>query len=397
MRVDFPKPFVSSERGKKERMKAICFVLTSPFAANAFLLGHLKALAENYRVTLCVNLEAYPLSDRLDPRVRVVHLPIARKISVIQDLRALLSLMMLFRHENFDAVHSITPKAGLLAMCASFLCGVRRRHHTFTGQVWATRTGVRRAFLKAMDRLIVAFSTRVFSDSCSQSKFLEAEGIGRQHGISVLGKGSIAGVAPERFRPDAHARHLLRESLGVSESSCVFLYVGRIARDKGVFDLVAAFSMLVGECENAALWIVGPDDEALQKDLQLAAGHAANKIVWVGPTFEPERYMASADVFVLPSYREGFGMVIIESGGCGIPTIAYRVDGVVDAVVDGVTGLLLEAGDIPRLAETMQGMVRQPDFRHQLGRQARVRVCEDFSDRSVTDAWVAFYGEAMAS
>lgn len=378
-------------------MKSICFVLTSPFAANAFLLGHLKALANHFKVTLCLNRAAYPLSDRIDPRVRVVDMPIARKVSLFQDVRGLLALIRFFRAEKFDAVHSITPKAGLLAMLAGALSGVPLRYHTFTGQVWATKLGWRRAFFKNIDRFIVACATRVFCDSQSQSKFLENEGVGSKGAVAILGAGSIAGVDPQRFRPDAEARRRIRSEFDIPEEICVFLYVGRIARDKGVFDLIEAFSALSSHREDVALFMVGPDEEHLQAALQSAAGTAGSKIRWLGQSFEPERFMAAADILMLPSYREGFGMVVIEAASCGIPTIAYRIDGVVDAVVDGSTGLLLGVGDVEKLSETMHVMVDQPVFRKELGMRAQQRALDEFSDTGVISAWLVFYSQVLAA
>lgn len=378
-------------------MKSICFVLTSPFAANAFLLGHLKALANHFKVTLCLNCGVYPLSDRIDPRVRVVDMPIARKISLFQDLRGLIALMRFFRAEKFDAVHSITPKAGLLAMLAGALSGVPLRYHTFTGQVWATKLGWRRVFFKNIDRFIAACASRVFCDSRSQSRFLESEGVGSQGAVGILGAGSIAGVDPTRFRPDAEVRRRIRSEFDIPEEVCVFLYVGRIARDKGVFDLIEAFSALFSRREDVALFIVGPDEENLQVDLQSAAGAAGSKIRWLGQSFEPECFMAAADALMLPSYREGFGMVVIEAAGCGIPTIAYRIDGVIDAVVDGETGVLLGVGDVDSLAAAMDQMVNDPVLRHRLGASARARVLDEFLDITVTSAWVDFYRQVTVS
>ncbi|MEQ1847358.1 MAG: glycosyltransferase, partial [Nitrospira sp.] len=184
-------------------MNSICFVATTPFVVNAFLLTHLEAMADQYSVTLCVNCSAYPLSDRIDSRIRVVDFKIAREISVVRDAWAFLFLLSLFRAEKFSAVHSITPKAGLLAMLAARFAGIRFRHHTFTGQVWACRKGCVRFLLKALDRVIVHIASQVFADSLSQCRFLEEERVVEPGGISVLGPGSISGVDLRRFRPDA--------------------------------------------------------------------------------------------------------------------------------------------------------------------------------------------------
>jgi glycosyltransferase involved in cell wall biosynthesis len=107
--------------------------------------------------------------------------------------------------------------------------------------------------------------------------------------------------------------------------------------------------------------------------------------------------MAAADILMLPSYREGFGMVVIEAASCGIPTLAYRIDGVIDAVVDGETGVLLGVGDVESLAAAMDRMVDDPMLRDRLGASARARVLEEFLDSTVTSAWVAFYRQATSS
>lgn len=372
-------------------MKPICFVATTPFAVNAFLLGHLGALSDICEVTLCVNLDLYPLAHTLDSRVRVLDVPLARKISFFQDVRALLSLLGIFNRNKFLVVHSITPKAGLLAMLASFICRVPHRFHTFTGQVWATRTGVARTVLKSLDRAIVALSTRVFSDSKSQSRFLENEGVAGKGGVSMLGKGAIVGVDPVRFKPTPEIRQQIRQGLGVSDHCFVFLYVGRLAKDKGVFDLIEAFSTVLRKCPEIELWMVGPDEESLQDELRVLAGESEKKIRWIGPTLAPESYMASADVLVLASYREGFGMVIVEAAGCGIPSLAYRIDGVIDAIVDGETGILVPPRDRPKLASAMMFMLENPGKVKELGRNACTRVRCDFSSYSVTKAWLDFY------
>lgn len=378
-------------------MKSICFVLTTPFAVNAFLLGHLRALAGNYRVTLCVNIDAYPLSKSLDPRVRVLHIGIRRKMSPLGDLQTLWRLIHLFRQERFDAVHSMTPKAGLLAMLAAMIAGVPRRYHTFTGQIWANRSGIRRTFFKLVDRLIVRSASRVFADSASQCLFLKAEAVGGEQGVSVLGAGSVCGVDARRFRPDRTVRAAMRNALAVSEDACVLLFVGRLASEKGVYDLLQAFSRLAAKHAQAALWMVGPDEEGLSSSLKALVAEYAGRVRWIGPTFEPEKYMASADFLVLPSYREGFGMVIVEAAACGIPSVAYRIDGVTDAVLDGETGVLVPKGNIDLLLSAMRLMLDDHVFRCELGEKARLRVLRDFSDTAVTAAWTGFYRRELGA
>lgn len=376
-------------------MKAICFVATTPFAVNAFLLTHMKALADRALVTLCVNRSLYPLSDDIDPRIRVVDFPIAREISPFKDLRAFFTLVSWLRTERVAAVHSITPKAGLLAMLAARLAGIRLRHHTFTGQVWATKSGMARFLLKACDRVIVSAASQVFADSPSQCRFLEDESVVRPGGISVLGPGSIAGVDVGRFRPDTEVRHLLRAELNTPEDLCVFLFMGRLTRDKGLFDLIEAFVTVAATNPREELWLVGPDEERMQEQLEQRSRCGTGRVRWLGQTSQPERYMASADVLVLPSYREGFGSVVIEAAACAVPTIAYRIDGLIDAVVEERTGLLVELRNIDAFAAAMLALSLDPARRNQLGRQALDRAAKEFSSPAVTAEWLDFYKRVL--
>ncbi|SNZ20157.1 glycosyltransferase family 4 protein [Cohaesibacter gelatinilyticus] len=371
-------------------MKKLCFVATSPFGVNPFLLGHLAVLAENYEVALCVNLDVYPLSENIDPRVKVIHIPIARKVTPFQDLNVLWCLIKIFHREKFDSVHSLMPKAGLLGMMASMMCRVPHRIHTFTGQVWASKVGWMRSVLKLFDLMIVVFATRVFSDSASQSAFLEKE-LGLSHPVGIMGKGSISGVDMDRFKPDPQGRLRKRKELGVTGSQFVFLYVGRIARDKGVFDLMDAFAKVYTKRQDVVLWMVGPDEEGLSDSLKHVASEANCAISWIGRTSTPEHYMAAADVYVLPSYREGFGLAVIEAAACETPALAYRIDGVIDSVDEGKTGLLVPLKDIEALAQGMSNLAASPDQIEAMGQEARQRVEKDFTAQAISGAWLEYY------
>lgn len=375
--------------------QSLVFVATTPFAVNAFLRTHLLALAENHEVTLCVHTTAYTLVDEVSRAVRVCHIDIARKIAPWQDLRALFQLLRCFREIRPSTVHSLTPKAGLLAMLAGLLARVPCRFHTFTGQVWANKTGVGRFLFKEVDRLIALCASQVFADSASQCRFLEEEGVVRRGGVTVLGQGSVAGVDLTRFRPDSAARAALRTETGVADAVPIFIFVGRLVRDKGVFDLVEAFATLNAKYGQWELWMVGPDEDGLQASLRAKGERLGARIRWFGPTPTPELYMASADVFVLPSYREGFGSVVIEAAACGIPTIAYRIDGVVDAIVENHTGCFVAKGNVEELAQAMERLGSDPEMLSDLGNAARRRAFEDFSSSTISAAWLAFYGSVL--
>jgi len=369
----------------------ICFVVSAPGTYNAFLAPHVALLRQAYTVTAIGNLRA--ASFDLDPPIDVIAAPIERRIAPLRDLRALLALWTVFRRRRFNIVHSVTPKAGALAMCAARLAGVPVRIHCFTGQVWATRTGLGRACLRAVDRLTARLATHVLVDSPSQREFLLTNRVVDSRKSLVLASGSICGVNVARFRPDAAARSAIRQSAGVPDEAILFLYVGRLNKDKGVTDLARAFTRLAERHDLAYLAYVGPDEESMKREIESISSPCAGRVRILGMTDRPEAWMAAADVLCLPSYREGFGQVAIEASACGVPVVASRIYGVVDAVNDGRTGLLHAAGDIDALQRHMETLLLNPDMRRAFGDAGRARVLKEFSTERVTHALLDYYTE----
>jgi glycosyltransferase involved in cell wall biosynthesis len=371
----------------------ICFVVSSPMTARAFLRGHLAALSARYAIDLAVDAESADELGDIRDHATVLPVRIRRQIAPLADLKALVRLFVLFRRERYAAVSSVTPKAGMLALLAAVLAGVPLRIHIFTGQVWATRSGWRRGLLKAADRCMALLATHVLSDSPSQRDFMVAEGIAAADKIRVLGEGSICGVDGTRFRPDAGKRAGILRAQDIPETAVVFLFLGRLNRDKGVLDLAEAFA--AQDNENAWLLVVGPDEANLRAEMERRLGPALARTRFVGYTDRPEDFMAAVDVFCLPSYREGFGMVIIEAAAAGVPAIGSRIYGVTDAIEENVTGLFHRAGDTAELTRLMASLACDSARRHEIGEAARVRALRLFSREAVTQAWMDFYRQLL--
>jgi glycosyltransferase involved in cell wall biosynthesis len=266
--------------------------------------------------------------------------------------------------------------------------------HTFTGQVWVTRRGPMRALLRAMDRVTARLATQVLIDSRSQREFLIANGVVTAAKATVLGGGSICGV-DERFRPSDAARERVRSALGVPRDAVLFLYLGRLSRDKGLIDLARAFAALAKRNASAHLLIAGPDEENLMKRIEEILAGCRERFRRIDFTDRPEECMAAADVFCLPSYREGFGQVAVEASAAELPVIASRIYGVTDAVVEGETGLFHAPGDVQALTERMQTLIEHPEMRRSLGKAGRARVLREFSAERVTRALLDYYSDLL--
>lgn len=338
------------------------------------------------------------MQEQPDPRewlpesVKVVDIPIMRNISLFYDLKALILLISLFNRSSFSLVHSISPKAGLLTMLSSWVVRVPVRLHTFTGQVWATKQGVGRALLRLLDQLISTLATTVLVDSHSQRKFLLDNKVVTFSSSFVLGEGSISGVDFFRFKIDHVTRKKIRSDLGVTNSTVVLLFVGRLKREKGVLELAEAFSNMHGQFQNTALWLVGPDEDQLQSKLEKVEG-----VRLIPFTKMPEQYMAAADILCLPSYREGFGSVVIEAAACGIPSIGTNIYGLDDAIVDGETGILVPAKSISHLQAAIQLLIEDKNLRQKMGKAAHARALVKFPQRRLTEHLLALYKELLGN
>ena len=373
----------------------ICYVASSEMTVAAFLKGHIAMAEKSYDVAVAVNTGDTDCLRKLGLSAMLLVVPIERKISPLRDLCALWILYRNFRRERFDLVHSVSPKAGLIGMLAARLAGIQVRVHTFTGQVWVTRTGWRRRLLKAADWLIGALTTRALVDSPSQRDFLVAEGILPADKTHVIGHGSICGVDAERFRPKSEFRDEVRKRFLIPDSAILLLYLGRLNRDKGIRDLAVAFSTLASRIPNLFLLLAGPDEDGQLQTVMEICGSAAKRVFHVGFTDQPERFMAAADIFCLPSYREGFGMVVIEAAASGVPAVASRIYGLTDAVVDGVTGLLHPPADHGAITAVLERLILDPEARQKMGIAARQRALESFSDQALSKGLMAFYGTIL--
>ena len=374
-----------------EERRKILFVTSTAITINAFLQEPIRMLEKSNEVYVATNLSVRDSIPVIKDPKKIISIPLKRKISLVADVVALFSLFLLLRRHQFDIVHSMTPKAGFLVMVASFFARVPVRVHTFTGQVWSTKKGVARFFLKQLDKVTALFATHILVDSPTQHDFLLAEGVINNKKASVLGIGSVSGVDLNKFKPNLAVRNKLRSELNFSEDDVVILFLGRLAADKGMLDLVLAFAKTHANRPFVRLLIVGPDEENLLADLQRVATNCIDSIHHVGFTDTPQHYMAASDLLCLPSYREGFGGVVIEAAAVGIPAVGSRIYGLMDAIAENKSGLLFEAKDVSALSDCLMQLVDNKQLRLRLGQNAKQRAESYFSSKMLVKAWLDYY------
>lgn len=326
-------------------------------------------------------------------KIPVHPLEMPRRITPLKDLLVLNKMIRLFRRLKPDLVHSHTPKGGLLGTLAARLAGVPVILYTIHGFPYVTATGLKRRLLHLTESLACRCANQVFAVSAANKKLAEQDGICAPEKIALLGSGSVNGVdAADRFNPDqlpSGTREKVRDSLGIPQDSLVIGYVGRIVRDKGLVELAEAWQVLSRRYPQLYLVLVG--QEELQDPMpslteQILKGD--NKVIFTGLVKDTVPFYAAMDLLVLPTYREGFPIAPLEGAAMQLPVVATEVDGCVEAVADGVTGLLVPPRDSQKLAGALETLITKPELRRKMGLAARERVLRDFRPESL---WAVIY------
>ncbi len=375
--------------------KKICFVVAVPGTAEAFLRDHISALRKEYDVFIAGNITSKEQIDMLEVN-GYFPFAIQRSISLGTDIKAVWQLYRYFKRMKFDAVHSVTPKAGMTTAIAARMAGIKHRTHIFTGQVWATRNGLMRRLLKSIDKVTASLDNHILVDGESQRRYIIKNGVVSEKKSRVLGAGSISGVNTDRFIPSDEVRAQVREELNLSADKVVFTFMGRANREKGIHELLQAFDNMAASHPEAFLLIFGRDEDGCLKTVtQYPNIKDGVNYLYYGTTSTPGIHLQASDVFVMPSYREGFGSSVIEASCLGIPVICSDAYGIMDAMVEGETGLRCKVADVPTLQTAMETMLGDAEMRERMGENGRRRVLDNFKGSAITAEWVKFYHEIV--
>lgn len=319
----------------------------------------------------------------------------ARRITPGKDLIALAALVKQICSIRPIIVHSHTPKGGLLGMISAWLARVPVRVYHIHGLPFVTASGGKRFLLKCSERLACRLAHQVLCVSDSARDIVISEGFCDPKKIKVLVRGSINGVDAEvKFNPDLignEIRMRVRKEYGIPEEAVVIGFAGRVVRDKGVNELAEAWQCISEEFPDAHLMMVGDfeEEDPIPYEAEVVLRNDA-RIHITGVVWDMPPMYRAMDMLVLPTYREGFPVVPLEAASMGLPIIASKVTGCVDAIVDGVTGTLVPPRNSQALAEAMRLYLNNPEMREKHGDFGRKRVHIKFRPQ---DIWEATYSE----
>lgn len=361
-----------------------------------FVVGMIPDLTKEYEVgVLSSPGEEWAMLDKYGDAVKRLEVPMERHISPLRDLRSLWRLVRVFRRERPDMVHSMTPKAGLLCMLAAWITRVPVRVHMFTGLVFPTATGLKRRILMATDRLTCACATHVLPEGEGVKRDLLDNGITRKP-IKVLGYGNCRGIDLDRFDPTLP--EIQAEAAKLRKSKVfTFIAIGRLVGDKGINELVAAFSRLNRELPATCLILVGPQEKELDplSPATLLEIESNPAIEAVGNQADVRPWLIAADCHVLASYREGFPNVVIEAGAMGLPQIVTDINGANEIIINGRNGVIVPPKNADAIHASMSRMATDPVFCSVLAANARPLIASRYEQSYVRRCLYDFYHEIL--
>lgn len=337
-------------------MKKICFITTIPLTLNTFVLNTAKYLHENtdWDISfICSNEDDF--GSTLPEYIHYFPVQMERGIS-IAGVKAMLEMRKIFKREKFDLIQFSTPNASLYASMAGKLAHIPVRLYCQWGLAFVGMQGIKRKIFQMEEKYVCHLATHIEPDSNSNLNFAHEIGLYPQSKGSVIWNGSACGVNLEKFDVSnkEEYRKSIREQLEVPEDAFVYGFVGRITRDKGVNELFEAYKTIQEKNENAYLVMVGPSevDETINQELYAWAS-SNEKIKFTGYTTVVEQYLSAMDCYILPSYREGFGMGVVEAEAMGVPVIVTDIPGPTDAMLDNETGIVVKKADVETLYNAM--------------------------------------------
>ena len=386
-------------------LKKLIRITTIPLSLDKLLGKQLSYMNQFYEVTAIAADEKELKRVAEKYGVKHHHVEMTRTISPLRDLVAVWKLYHFLRKENPEIVHSHTPKAGIVGMMAAYFAGVPNRFHTVAGLPLLEATGFKRVVLNWVEKLTYQLATKVYPNSFEMEKIIIKEKFCTAEKLHVIGNGSSNGIDVNYFNKDEVAiadQQTLKTQLGIQENDFVFIFVGRLVKDKGINELITAFKNLNQSLRNAALkqslklLLVGPLEQELDPLLPdtLAAIQSHPQIITVGFQEDVRLYFSISDCLVFPSYREGFPNAVLQAGAMTLPSIVTNINGCNEIISDGVNGLIIPVKNEKDLEAAMIKITENSEVYEKMKVQSRKKVVDRYSQQKVWDALLREYDKA---
>lgn len=370
-------------------------VTTVPVAMYKLLQGQLKYLKKNFDVIGICSRERYFDELSQSEEIKVLDVEIKRGIYLWRDFVSVLKLIIIFKREKPLIIHSHTGKAGFVAMIAGKLSGVPIRIQTFTGVGFETTKGFYQKLFILTDKITCYCATKIIPEGDGVKKALLKFNITKKP-LNIIHNGNINGIDVDYFNPlliTNEIKSALRSSMNITDYDFVYCFIGRVVGDKGINELITSFDILSKKYSDIKLILVGPFENKLDslKESSFDIIDNNNNIILTGLQQDVRPYLALSNLFVFPSYREGFPNVLLQAGAMGLPAIVTDVNGSNEIIINEYNGLIIEMKDVFSLTNAMERLYLNRDLVNHLSSKTRKRIVENFRREDVWEAILTEY------
>ena len=390
-------------------------ITTVPVSVEKLLGKQLTFMNQFYEVTAISSdkEDLERVGQELGVKTKAIEM--TRKITPIQDLKSLWQMYCYLKKEKPDIVHTHTPKAGLIGMIAAKLAGIKVRLHTVAGLPLMETSGVKRRVLNLVEKLTCACATKVYPNSYGLKDFILKEKFCPPHKLKVIGNGSTNGIDTAYFNPalfSPQQNRELRQQWHWKEDDFVWIFVGRLVKDKGINELVAAFRQLTEEFNDSEnknstvdnirnrgpkLLLVGPLEPELDPLLPetLREMEHNKNILTVGYQKDVRPYLAAADALAFPSYREGFPNVVMQAGAMELPSIVTDINGCNEIIKNNENGMIISVKNKNQIYNALIKLMLDVNLYNKMKSEAREYIVQRYDQKLIWNAILAEYREMI--
>jgi len=361
-------------------------ITTVPISLKILLKGQLSFMNKFFDV-VAVSSKGKELDEvKNQEGVKIKAIDMTRQITPLQDLISLIKMIIFLKKEKPHIVHTHTPKAGLIGMLASWIVGVPNRVHTVAGMPLMESKGIKRKVLTAVEKLTYKCATKVYPNSFGLYQFILENRLTNKSKLKVIANGSTNGVDTQYFQKSLKVieeGEKIKKYYQIKDNDFIFIFVGRVVKDKGINELLSAFDKLSKEKNNVKLLIIGPFEENLdpisQKSKNILKQNSS--IINFGFQEDIRPFLAISNCLVFPSYREGFPNVVMQAGAMELPAIVSNINGCNEIIKHNVNGFIIPAKDEILLYKQMLEILKNSLKLKKMSKVARDMIVNRYEQR----------------
>lgn len=369
------------------------FFVTTIAGSLGFFKGQYQLLSKNFNITAIASQKEKLHEFGKENNINVHHIPMEREISLFKDLYCLICFICYFIKERPYIVHGNTPKGSLLSMIAAWITRVPVRIYMCHGLRYQGCGGFKRKLLMFMERISCKCATEVICVSHGIKEVLIKDKITNKTPV-VIWNGSVSGIDTIKFNPENFKdKSSLRQQYNIDENDFVVTFIGRLVKDKGINELVEAVNSLHSKYANIRLLLIGRFENTGNpvSDITKKIIDESDFIIATGPQPDIVPFLSITDLFAFPSYREGFGLSLMEAGAMGVPSIASNIPGCNEVVIDGKTGILIPSHSSQAIIESIDDLYNDKELLNYIKSNCRNSIIERYEQNKLWQYYKEHY------